>query len=82
MFYFSLCFCLAPSAPTSLLIQAVSSSKLRVMWGPPDEPNGNVTRYKLKWTKQVDASYGSVDFCIGSEYQVVNVFDKWKISPF
>ncbi|PIK45733.1 putative insulin-like peptide receptor, partial [Apostichopus japonicus] len=55
----------APSAPTSLLIQAVSSSKLRVMWGPPDEPNGNVTRYKLKWTKQVDASYGSVDFCIG-----------------
>lgn len=54
-----------PSAPTNVLIHAVSSSKLRVIWGPPEDPNGNVTRYQLTWSKQAQPFYGDVDFCQG-----------------
>ena len=38
-----------PSSPIALEANFVTSSKLRLKWFPPDEPNGIITHYNIYW---------------------------------
>ncbi len=59
---------LAPSAPSILGIETISSSQIEILWETPTEPNGKVTHYEIEWIPRMDRISAERDYCLARKF--------------
>nr|XP_045618771.1 receptor-type tyrosine-protein phosphatase F-like isoform X2 [Procambarus clarkii] len=62
-----------PGEVSSTVLKTLNDSSLHVQWTPPDKPNGVITQYMVKWTKEGDTSQDTVTTPTTTSYNITGL---------